>query len=247
MPECFPSLGARCRFAGITEHNGILGENGQGRTQRTPKRFQRRMHLAICRCRAAACGAPSFFAWRPDGLWQAEALHRKQKCFFCKWLNGYPAAELNRAGSFVSSLIKHLSFGHYITQKIVARFQAPTNHLRRTHQQIEREGGGQFLPNRDGQVRAVPLVGYDHHQVHIGILRRPTVGVGTEEDYLFRLELLRNSARVRTYGVRMNHVKLIPKSAFFFKDKSKIAGIFSTGWRPPCRQRPADIFTMQEN
>jgi len=55
------------------------------------------------------------FAWRAEGLWQAEALHRKWKYFSCKWLNGYHL--LSHAGNGGASAAAFARIASLLTGK----------------------------------------------------------------------------------------------------------------------------------
>jgi hypothetical protein len=94
----------------------------------------------------------------------------------------------------VSFFIEHFALSHNFSQERVSFFQSPRNVLGRANDQVERE---LRLSHPADFYRLVDRVSRWHHDenIHIAVLVWLPVGMGAEEDDLFRVELLRHIAR----------------------------------------------------
>src|SRR6266404_2584538 len=107
--------------------------------------------------------------------------------------------------SFVRGFIQYLAFGKYLLRETVAPFEPPGNEFRRPHNQIQRKIRWNTLADFEGLPAPLAVERHDDEQIHIGIRRRPAVGVRAKQHNLVRVKLPRHRFTEGAYLCALDH------------------------------------------
>src|SRR5439155_13632167 len=101
--------------------------------------------------------------------------------------------------SLVLCFIEDDPFFHYLGFKDILFLQRNDQIRRPDHEEVQRERVVNSCRNTGGGMKWVFLRQHNDKQVHIAILRRLAIGVGTEEDHLLWVKLLDNLSSHSSY------------------------------------------------